>query len=118
MATYGELAPDNYYLLQEQEGAMLQLVYITMHTSKCVLVEYQDQDQTLTWYRKTDSFLELVDELTEAEALEYESIFEEEEENFWNSMYEGKDHWEEDDDEDDDFEDLEDDDFDDIASRN
>lgn len=118
MATYGDLKPDTYYILQEQEGNVLQLVYITMHTSKCVLVEYQDEEQTLTWYRKTDTFFELVDELTDTEALEYESIFEDEEENFWSSMsQEEDDFWDEEDD-DEDFDDEEDDDFGDLPSRN
>lgn len=81
MATYNDLTPANYYLIQEAENSGLELIYIPMTTDKCVLVEYQDDDQTLIWYKKTEEFFEVIDQLTEEQAVIYESLFDEEEED-------------------------------------
>ena len=80
MATYNELIPASYYVIQENENAGLELVYVPMTTDKCVLVEYQDEEQTLSWYKKTDTLFEIVDQLTEEQAVIYESLFDEDEE--------------------------------------
>ena len=69
MATYSDLSPASYFLIQENENAGLELVYIPMVTEKAVLVEYQDEDQTMTWFKKTDSIFEVVEQLTEEQGL-------------------------------------------------
>ena len=79
MATYNDLYPSNYYLIKENENAGIEMVYIPMVTGKCVLVEYQDDDQTMNWFKKTDSLFEIIEELTEEQALIYENLFEDEE---------------------------------------
>jgi hypothetical protein len=104
MATYGDLQPDFYYVVQETENAALELVYVPLITEKCVLVEFQDDDQTLTWNRKTDELFEIVEQLTEEQAVIYESLFDDGEEDdddddfFWGDDDEL---WEDDDDDDD-----------------
>jgi len=74
-------------VVQEQENASLELIYVPLMTEKCVLVEYQDEEQTLSWFRKSDSLFEVVEQLTEEQAVIYESLFEDDEEeeddNFW-----------------------------------
>jgi len=78
MAIYSDLYPTNYYLIKENENASIELVYIPMVTDKCVLVEYQDEDQTMNWFKKTEPLFELIEQLTEEQAVIYESLFEDE----------------------------------------
>jgi hypothetical protein len=107
MATYGDLQPNFYYVVQETENAALELVYIPLITEKCVLVEFQDDDQTLAWNRKTDELFEIVEQLTEEQAVIYESLFDDEEDDdddddfFWGDDDDDDDDelWEDDDDE-------------------
>jgi len=87
MANFGDLQIGSYFVVQEQENASLELIYVPLMTEKCVLVEYQDEEQTLSWFRKSDSLFEVVEQLTEEQAVIYESLFEDDEEeeddNFW-----------------------------------
>jgi len=78
MAIYNDLYPTNYYLIKENDNANIELVYIPMVTDKCVLVEYQDDDQTMNWFKKTEPLFELIEQLTEEQAVIYESLFEDE----------------------------------------
>jgi hypothetical protein len=86
MATFGDLEQGNYYVIQEIENASLELVYIPLVTGKCTLVEFQDDDQTLAWYRKSDEVFEVVEQLTDEQAVIYESLFaeDEEEDDLWD----------------------------------
>ena len=78
MATYNDLYPSNYYLIKQNDNASIEMVYIPMVTGKCVLVEYQDDDQTMNWFKKTDSLFEVVEQLTDEQAIIYEGLFEDE----------------------------------------
>lgn len=108
MATYNDLQQGSYYVIQEIENATLELVFVPLITEKCVLVEYQDEEQTLSWYRKTEELFEVVEQLTEEHAVIYESLFEEEDEEddddfFWGDADEDDDEfWDGEDDDDDD----------------
>ena len=97
MATYNDLYPSNYYLIRENENAGIELVYIPMVTGKCILVEYQDEDQTMNWFKKTDIIFEVVEQLTEEQAVIYESLFEDEEEEEdslpWDDEDDHTDNW-------------------------
>ena len=106
MATYQDLLPNSYYLLQESENANLQLVFVLMATEKAILLEFQDDDQTLVWNKKTDSIYEIVEKLTEEQAVVYESLLDDEEED--DDDDDDLASWFEDDDEDEDDEEDED----------
>jgi hypothetical protein len=112
MATYNDLNKGNYYVIQELENTNLELVYIPLVTEKCVLVEFQDDDQTLSWHRKTEELFEVVEQLTEEQAVIYESLFaDDEEDDFsWDDEddEEDDDFWETDSDDDDDDDDGDD----------
>jgi hypothetical protein len=101
MATYGDLQQGNYYVIQEVENASLELIYIPLVTEKCVLAEFQDDDQTLSWYRKTDELFEVVEQLADEHAVIYESLFAEDDEDdeLWDMNDEDSDFWDVDDDE-------------------
>jgi hypothetical protein len=81
MATYKDLKPGFYYLIRENENASIELVFIPMETGKCVLVEYQDEEQSMNWFKKTENVFELIEQLTKEEAENYERLFESEEED-------------------------------------
>ena len=74
MATYSDLETDKYYLIKEQEDDGVDLIYVLMETNNAVFVEVEDGDETLVWKKKSDSIFEIVDELTEDQAEEYEAI--------------------------------------------
>jgi hypothetical protein len=102
MATYGDLKPDFYYVVQELENSALELVYVPLITEKCVLVEFQDDEQTLAWNRKTDELFDIVEQLTEEQAVIYESLFDDEDDDddddfFWVDDDDDDDLWEDDD---------------------
>lgn len=84
MPSYSDLSPANYYLIKENDNAGIELVYVPMVTNKCVLVEYQDDEQTMNWYKKTDAIFEIIEQLTDEQAIIFESLFEEDEED-WES---------------------------------
>jgi hypothetical protein len=99
MATYGDLQQGSYYVVQEVENASLELVYIPLVTEKCVLVEFQDDDQTLSWYLKTDDLFEIVEQLADEHAVIYESLFaEDEDDELWDMDDDESDFWDVDDD--------------------
>jgi hypothetical protein len=110
MANFGDLQIGSYFVVQEQENASLELIYVPLMTEKCVLVEYQDEEQTLSWFRKSDSLFEVVEQLTEEQAVIYESLFEDDEEE------EDDDFWGDDDDDEDDEWDSEDEEIDEKAN--
>lgn len=74
MATYNDLETDKYYLIKEQEDDEVDLIYVLMETTNTVFLEVEDGEDTLVWKKKSATIFEIVDELTEAQANEYESI--------------------------------------------
>ena len=82
MSTYAELEQDVYYLIKETEDDELMLVKPIMFTSNCVLIVGNDGESEYTfWKRLEDEVHEVVDELTEEQADEYESLFEDDDED-------------------------------------
>jgi hypothetical protein len=102
MATYDQLLPTKYYLIQENENARVEMVYVPMATEKCVLLQYDDEEHTRAWYKRSDTFYELIEELTDEQATLYELITdkheEEEGEADWvNPLFDEEDEEDEDD---------------------
>jgi hypothetical protein len=81
MAHYSDLQLNTFYLIQEEEGDLISLVQPLMETDNCVLILQHDDEDMTYWKRKDDVFFEIVDELTEEQAAEYEDLFEEEEDD-------------------------------------
>lgn len=96
MATFGDLQQGSYYVIQEIENSTLELVYVPLVTEKCVLIEFQDEDQTLSWNRKTDPLFEVVEELNDEQAVIYESLFADDDDDddlVWDKNEEDDDFW-------------------------
>ena len=103
MATYSDLKPGFYYLIRENENASIELVFIPMETGKCVLVEYQDEDQSMNWFKKTETIFELIEQLTNEQAEQFENLFEhEDDEDAWNEDADDDPGWFSDDNDEDD----------------
>lgn len=79
MATYNDLKPGYYYLIKEHENASIELVFVPMETGNCILVEYQDEDQSMNWFKKSDNVYELIEQLSDEQAMMYESLFDDDE---------------------------------------
>lgn len=81
MVTYAELETGTYYLVKKEAGDDIMLVKPLMETGTCVLLLSDNGEEEFTfWQEKKTSIHQIIDELTEEEADEYESLFEEEEE--------------------------------------
>jgi hypothetical protein len=80
MATFHDLQPGYYYLIKEHETASIELIFVSMETNKCILIEYQDAEQTMNWYKKTDTIHELIEKLSDEQAMVFENLFDNEEE--------------------------------------
>ncbi|HWB24284.1 MAG TPA: hypothetical protein VG738_02340 [Chitinophagaceae bacterium] len=81
MATYNELTPGNYYLIQEGEETGIELVQPVMETGKCLLMLYIDEVETTMWKKKEAKIFEIVEELSAEQVAQYEDLFEDDEED-------------------------------------
>ena len=75
MANYSDLQVDNFYLVIENEGEDVVLIQPLLETDNCVLLMHHDDDETTFWRKKHDQLFEIVDELTDEQAEEYERLF-------------------------------------------
>lgn len=75
MKTYADLQKDHFYLIVAQEGEDISLVEPLMQTNNAVLLMHHDDMETSRWYKKTEAFFELVDELTEEQLEEHDELF-------------------------------------------
>lgn len=80
MSTYADLEIESYYLVIENEGDDIILVQPLMETDACVLLMNIDEYENTFWRKKEATLFELVDELSEDQVEEYESIFGDDEE--------------------------------------
>jgi lysophospholipase L1-like esterase len=79
MATYSELIIGKYYLITENEGEELILVQPMLETSAAIFLILHDAEDEITyWRKKDDTIFEILEELTDEEALAYELLFDEE----------------------------------------
>ena len=80
MSTYSDLTIGRYYLITENEGEELVLVQPMMETCLAIFLILHDAEEEITyWRKKTDSIAEILEELSDEEALNYELLFDEDE---------------------------------------
>ncbi|HVX49875.1 MAG TPA: hypothetical protein VHB48_06950 [Chitinophagaceae bacterium] len=84
MATYNDLAFEHYYLVKEKETSDITLLQTVMETSKCVLVLQIDEVDMTYWKKKDEPVFEIIEELTEEQVAEYDTLFEDEDEEAWD----------------------------------
>jgi hypothetical protein len=80
MSTYSELIIGRYYLITENEGEELVLVQPMLETSAALFLISHDAEEEVTyWRKKDDTIFEILEELSDEEALAYELLFDEDE---------------------------------------
>ena len=82
MANYSDLQVDSFYLVIENEFEYIVLIQPLLETDNCVLLMHHDDDETTFWRKKSDTLFEIVEELTEAQAEEYQNLFDGDDEEF------------------------------------
>ncbi len=81
MASYLDLELNRFYLIIAEEGDPIKLVQPLMETDLCYLLASEDEFDSTYWVKKEAEFFELVDELTDEQAMEYQDLFEDDEED-------------------------------------
>lgn len=80
MSTYSQLSIGRYYLITENEGEELVLVQPMMETTGAVFLILHDAEEEVTyWRKKEDTIFEILEELSDEEAVNYELLFDEDE---------------------------------------
>ena len=74
MATYGDLQPGAYHLIQENSNGSIDLIFVMMITNSAILIEYEDAEKTRLWFRKTDTFHEYLETFSVETATQYEQM--------------------------------------------
>ena len=78
MSNYSELIIGRYYLITEIEGEELILVQPMLETNGAMFLILHDAEDEITyWRKKEDPIFEILEELTDEEALAYELLFDE-----------------------------------------
>ncbi|MCX6206421.1 MAG: hypothetical protein NTZ19_09250 [Bacteroidetes bacterium] len=76
MSTYSELIIGRYYLITENDGEELVLVQPMLETNAAIFLILHDAEEEITyWRKKEDAIFEILEELTDEEALAYELLF-------------------------------------------
>ncbi|MEI8111647.1 MAG: hypothetical protein WCH59_11700 [Chitinophagia bacterium] len=78
MAKYLDLRFDKLYLISQHEGDKIDLVEVLLQTDNAVMLMFHDDYETTIWKKKSDTFFEIIDELTDEQIEQYYSIFDEE----------------------------------------
>jgi hypothetical protein len=81
MSIYNELSQGKKYLINEFEGDQVLLVESLMKTEFCVLILVHEDVESIQWKRLNDEIFEIIEELSDQKFLEFEDLFEEEDEN-------------------------------------
>ena len=81
MASFGELKPNTYYLIQVDAESDIELVSVIFHTKETVLLRsYLPQQEDFFKYHDEQVF-KLIEELDEATAQQFESLYAQTEEH-------------------------------------
>lgn len=75
MASFGELKPNTYYLIQVDEESDIELVSVILETKETVLLRsYLPETQDFFKYQK-ETIFRLVEEVDEDMAAQFESLY-------------------------------------------
>ncbi|NDA60573.1 MAG: hypothetical protein EBX50_00895 [Chitinophagia bacterium] len=78
MPKYLDLQVDKFYLITQHEGDNIDLVEVLLHTDHAILLFVHDEYETTVWKKKSDTFFEIIDELTDEQIEQYDTLFDEE----------------------------------------
>lgn len=75
MYSYALLEAGCYYLIQEKEELPIQLIQVTMETDHCVFVTVYGDEEQLTWKKKTDPILDIIELLSDEAVKEWQDLY-------------------------------------------
>lgn len=75
MYSYTLLETGCYYLIQEKEESPIQLIQVTMETDYCVFVTMYGDEEVISWKKKTDPIVEILELLGDDAVKEWQSIY-------------------------------------------
>ncbi len=83
MYSYALLEPGCYYLIQEENESVIELVKVTVETDHCMYVfKYQDQ-LTTEWRRKSEPIYDIIECLDDAKVEAWEKQYNSNEESYY-----------------------------------
>jgi hypothetical protein len=75
MYSYALLESGCYYLIQEKEEMPIQLIQITLETDHCVFVTVYGEEEVLSWKKKTDQILDIIELLSDEAVKEWQALY-------------------------------------------
>ena len=75
MYSYTLLETGCYYLIQEKEDLPIQLIQVTMESDHCVFITVYGDEEVLTWKKKTDPILDIIELLSDEAVKEWQDLY-------------------------------------------
>ena len=75
MYSYALLENGCYYLIQEKEDLPIQLIQVTLETDHCVFVTVYGDEEVLSWKKKTDPILDIIELLSDEAVKEWQELY-------------------------------------------
>jgi len=75
MYSYALLENGCYYLIQEKEDLPIQLIQLTLETDHCVFVTVYGDEEVLSWKKKTDPILDIIELLSDEAVKEWQDLY-------------------------------------------
>jgi hypothetical protein len=75
MYSYALLEAGCYYLIQEKEELPIQLIQVTMETDHCVFLTVFGDEEQLTWRKKNDPILDIIELLSDEAVKEWQDLY-------------------------------------------
>lgn len=75
MYSYALLETGCYYLIQEKEELPIHLIQVTMETDHCVFVTLYADEEQLTWRKKSDPILDIIELLSDEAVKEWQDLY-------------------------------------------
>ncbi len=80
MPVFNDLSLDTKYLINEFDGDQVLLVEPIMKTESCVLLLIHEDVETFHWKKLNDDIFDIIEQLSDESATEYDALFEDEDE--------------------------------------
>ena len=80
MPVFKDLSLDKKYLINEFDGDQVLLVEPIMKTESCVLLLIHEDVETFHWKKLNDDIFDIIEQLSDESATEYDALFEDEDE--------------------------------------
>jgi hypothetical protein len=81
MNAYSNLEIHQFYLVQEEEDAEITLIQPLLETDHCFFILQHGELENTFWKKKTDPIYEIIEQLTDEQAEDFQNIWEEDDEN-------------------------------------